>query len=209
MRQRLDRGSLAALIHFDHPVIAMRTLNAAWPDSQVDPVQSLLGLLMRSLVPSYLRFEQDRGGGPVDCPCADLCACANVKKRVTNGPHILISQWLCRLPRDAASRSYLQPFPSLSRALRLVGWRRLGGLASFCTKRSRTTKIPFLGVAHTNFSQRSSQSTEYRGARWPWRGGVKTIPEIQRHLRGWPTPKFNTARTSDLVKKLEAWPDGV
>jgi len=30
-------GSLAALIHLGHPVIAMRTLSAAWTDEKVDP----------------------------------------------------------------------------------------------------------------------------------------------------------------------------
>lgn len=202
-------GSLAALIHLDHPVIAMRTLNAAWLDSQVDPATAVW------LINEVLSAQNTSDSSKIEAArlltahAHDLCACANGQKGEYEWPEILKSQWLSRLPRDARFEILFATVSVLVSRPRDWWEAKAGWVGVILHEAFTNDEDPILRRSAYQLLAAFIAEYEYRGARWPWRGGVKTIPEIQRHLRGWPTPKFNTARTSDLVKKLEAWPDGV
>lgn len=193
-------GSLAALIHLHHPVIAMRTLSAAWMDKKVDSSTAvwLIGEVLASESTSTTskaeaaRLLYDHAG--------DLCGSAEGPKGEFAWPDVLWTRWLKDLPREAR-------FEILFAAVSVLlsrpenWWGPTDGWVAVLLDEALLNDDD-RAIRESAWHLLRAFISEYkpRGARWPWRDSFKTPQDIAKHLRSYKTTKrHGTMRASQLA----------
>jgi hypothetical protein len=117
-------GALAALVHLDHPVIAMRTLGAAWGDGVVDNASAVW--LINEVFGSRSEQSQLEAAILLDIHAPDLCADAPGN---LSWPMSIEFEW----PSDMRLDTRLHVFRAVLRTLtsKPLDWWSKGGRAGW------------------------------------------------------------------------------
>jgi len=91
-------GALAALVHLEHPVIAMRTLSAAWDDNAVDAATACW--LISEVFAGGTEDSKYEAAMLLMLHVSELCM-DDTRKGVFEWPSFIYLKWPMSIPRDA------------------------------------------------------------------------------------------------------------
>jgi hypothetical protein len=202
-------GALSSLVHLGHPIIAMRTLDAAWAEDAVD-AGTACWLISQVLA---------TGSDDSKLEAADLLS-RNAHKLVRTGnrsrgkfdwPSALRGQWPKKLPRSAkllCIRAAIEVL--LSRPI--AWWPSYGWALALLDEVIRT---------ETRYNTRNTVAKlleillipyeDVRNRSLLWKGGHKRLREVRRRLSKHRRSDVITVGYLDLIHRVKEWiktPDG-
>jgi hypothetical protein len=195
-------GSLAALVHLGHPVIAMRALRAAWHDKGVDVATAVWlinevlerGTPVAQIEASYLLSEHAN----------ELCY-EEGRDGEFEWPEILHKKWI----KDAPRACRLEIFSAIVAVLisrDKSWWGYTDGWAVVLFYEAMTVDPdPVLRDCACHLARPIIESYPTKDVRLPWGDDLRELAEIERSVRNYQGCGRITVKTTMLEKELESW----
>jgi hypothetical protein len=201
-------GSLAALVHLGHPVIAMRALRAAWSDGPVDVDTAVW--LINEVLDKGSRESQVEASSLLCEHAADLCDDRDGHEGEFSWPALLYAEWPTR-PLRACRFEILFAIVRvvLSKARPWWGYEYDWSLVLLDEAMERDPDPVLKNCARhllrplaesyaADFNRRSE-------VRLPWGDATKDLSAIERRASDPQGDGRTTKKTQDLIAKLERW----
>jgi hypothetical protein len=201
-------GSLAALVHLGHPVIAMRTLSAAWSEGKVDTATAvwLIGEVLRD--PNTSRDSQVEAARLLLGHAANLCRTEEGQEGEFEWPQSLWSAWPQELPREARFDILFASTEVLLSRPKAWWGQRDGWVVVLLHEALTRDEDDVLAECAAHLLAALIDSYEPRAIRWPWNDGFKTLDDVEAAVEKHRSTGRCTVRTNTVAKKLDGWRQG-
>lgn len=204
-------GSLAALIHLGHPVIAMRTLSAAWTDEKVDPETAvwLIGEVLRSASTEPSKKE---AAGLLLAHADELCLRGSEHRGEFVWPDVLWAGWRKDFPRDARFDILFAAVSVLLSRPKEAWWGPRDGWVAVLLHGALVDQDESVRDSACQLLKAFVIGYQPQGANWPSGDGFTTPAKVEEAVRKYEqtwhgnNEKWrSTLRANHLARRVSAW----
>lgn len=196
-------GSLAALVHLGHPVIAMRTLHAAWSDGSVDVATAVW--LINEVLDGGSPASQKEASHLLCEHASDLCDKRDDHKGEFEWPELLYAEWPTRTPR-ACRFDIIFAIVGVLTSRDEAWWEYGDGWSIVLLHEAmKEDSDPVLKDCACHLLEPIIKPYAGKDMRLPWRDDIKEMAEIGKNLQEFEGCGRTTAKTRRLVADLETW----